>query len=154
MSHWLQDFLGTLWLMRLPSPPPTSSYVFSVRFSGRLLELWLLVIMGTTLGFLGAVSGAVTAGDLGTMRCPDGELEELGVKLNPERGRVGKRPVLVLVLLSGPWKALLELRFSMEWYKGLFTEGGRGNRFPFHRYISKSHTKLAVVLHGSSCKYI
>lgn len=77
--------------------------------------------MGTTLGFLGVVSGAVTAGDLGTMRYPDGELGEFGVKLNPERGRVGKWPLLVLLLLSGPWKALVEFRFSMEWYKGLFT---------------------------------
>lgn len=110
-SHWLQDFLGILWLLK---PPPTSSYGFSVWFSDRLLELWLRVMVGTTLGFIGAVWGAGAAGDPGTMRWPDGEVGEFGVKLNPERGRVGKRPPPMLVWLSSLWKALLELRFSME----------------------------------------
>lgn len=114
MSHWLQDFLGILWLARLLKPPPTSSYGFSTMFSGRLLELWLRVIMGTTLGFLGNVWVTEEAGDPGTTRWLDEEVEEFGVKVNPERGRVGKRPPPVLVWLSSPWKALLELRFSME----------------------------------------
>lgn len=70
--------------------------------------------MGTTLGFRGTVWAAKAAGDPGTMRWPDGEVGELGVKVNPERGRVGKRPLPVLVWLSSLWKALLELRFSME----------------------------------------
>lgn len=81
--------------------------------------------MGTTLGFGGgAVCGAVEAvGHPGTMRWPDGEVAELGVKVKPDqRGRVGKRPPPGLVLLSSPWKALLELRFSMERKMGLFTE--------------------------------
>lgn len=114
MSHWLHDFLGILWLTWVLTPPPTSSYGFSVRFSGRLLELWLRVIMGTTLGFRGTVWAEKAVGDPGTMRWPDGEVGELGVKVNPDRGKVGNRPPTVLVWLSSPWKALLELRFSME----------------------------------------
>lgn len=114
MSHWLQDFLAILWLTRPLKPPPTSSYGFSVTFSGRLLELWLRVIMGTTLGFDGAVWVGQAAGDPGTMRWPDGEVLELGVKVNPERGRVGMRPPPVLVVLPSSCKAPRELRFSME----------------------------------------
>lgn len=108
MSHWLQDFFGILWFTRLLKPPPTSSYRFSVRFSGRLLELWLRVIVGTTLRFGDAFW---SAGDTGTIRCPDGEVE---VKVTLEKGKVGKLPPPVLVL---SWKALLKLRlrFSMEW---------------------------------------
>lgn len=60
-SHWLQDFLGILWFVRLLKPPPTSSYGFSIRFSGRLFELWLRVIVGTTLGFVGAVCAVEVA---------------------------------------------------------------------------------------------
>lgn len=71
--------------------------------------------MGTTLGFGGGAFWAVEAvRDPGTMRWPDGEVEELGVMGNPERDSVGKRLPPVLVLLPSPWKALLELRFSME----------------------------------------
>lgn len=71
--------------------------------------------MGTALGFCGAVCVVEVTGDPGTMRWPDGEVGELRVKVNPERGRVVKRLPPVLVLLSCPFKALLELRFSMEW---------------------------------------
>lgn len=134
MSHWLHDFLGILWLTRLLKLPPTSSYGFSIRFSGRLLELWLRVIMGTALWFGGALCGAAVeaAGHPGTMRWPDWELAELGVKVKPDmRGRVGRRPPPLLVLLSSPWKALFELRFSMEQKMSLFTEGGRQNTFLF-----------------------
>lgn len=112
MSHWLHDFLGILWMTWLPKPPPTSSYGFSITFSGRLLELWLRVIMGTTLEFRGTVWEVKGAADPGTVRWAEGELEELGVKVNPERGSVWKQAPPVLVW-SG--KALLELRFSMEW---------------------------------------
>lgn len=126
MSHWLQDFLGTLWFMRLPRPPPTSSYGFSVRFSGRLLELWLRVIMGTALGLSGAFRGVVeAAGHPGTMRWPEGEVGGSGVKVKPDQsGVVVERAPPLLVWLCGPWKALLELRFSMEWKMGLFPDGG------------------------------
>lgn len=56
----------------------------------------------------------VAAGDLGTIRWPDEEVKELGVKVDPERGRVGKCPPSVVALWSNPWKAQMELRFSME----------------------------------------
>lgn len=70
--------------------------------------------MGTSLGFCCAFWSVEGAGEPGTMRWPDGEVGELGVKVNPERGGVGKWPPPVLGLLTGPLKALLELRFSME----------------------------------------
>lgn len=114
MSHWLLDFFGTLWLTRPLKPPPTSSYGFSIRFSGRLLELWLRVIMGTTLGFDGTVLDVEATGGPGTVRWPDFEEGELGEKGTPESGKVGKVPLPVLEWLSSPWKALLEVRFSME----------------------------------------
>ncbi|TNN82229.1 hypothetical protein EYF80_007597 [Liparis tanakae] len=104
MSHWLHDFLGILWLTRLLKLPPTSSYGFSIRFSGRLLELWLRVIMGTALWCGGALCGAAVeaAGHPGTMRWPDWELAELGVKVKlDKRGRVGKRPPPLLVVSFG-----------------------------------------------------
>lgn len=69
--------------------------------------------MGTTLGFRGIVWDVKAAGDPGTDRWLEKEVEELGVKVNPEMGRVGNRPPPVLVW-SCPWKALLKLRFSME----------------------------------------
>lgn len=90
MSHWLHDFLGILWFMWLPRLPPTSSYRFSAVFSGRLLELWLRVIMGTTLWLRGTVWVLKAPAEPGTMRWPDGEVGQLGVKENPESGRVGK----------------------------------------------------------------
>lgn len=75
-------------------------------------------MVGTTLRFGGGVWPVEAAGDAGAIRCPDGGVGELAVKVTLQKGRVVKRPPLVLVL-SG--KALLELRFSMEWYTGLFT---------------------------------
>lgn len=79
-----------------------------------MLELWLRVIVGTTLGFDDAVWATEAEGDPGTIRWLDWEVEEFEVKVNPERGSVGKRFTPMLVFLSDLWKALLELRFSME----------------------------------------
>lgn len=67
--------------------------------------------MGTTLGFRGIVWDVKAVADPGTARWPEGVLGELGVNVNPERGRVWKQAPPALVW-SG--KALLELRFSME----------------------------------------
>lgn len=60
------------------------------------------MIVGTTLGFSDAVETVEAARDSGTMRWPDGEVGELGVKVNPERGRVRKRPPPMLVVFSDP----------------------------------------------------
>lgn len=69
------------------------------------------MIVGTTLGFDDAVW---VTGAAGTVRWPDWEVGEFEVKVNPERGRVGNRFTPALVFFSDLWKALLELRFSME----------------------------------------
>ena len=89
MSHWLLDFLDILGQVRPLKPSFTSSYGFSGMLSpGRLLELRLRTMVGTTLCVLGAVGVAV---DLDTKRWPEGDVADLEEeKVDPERGRAAK----------------------------------------------------------------
>ncbi len=159
MSHWLQDFLGILWLMRPLKPPPTSSYGFSIRFSGRLLELWLRVIVGTTLGFRGAVWAPEAAGVPGTMRWPDEEVGELGVKLNPDRGNVFCNASLLYSLLT---VFSLKIFSSLRWYKeescvSVLRSHAEGRRLGLTlRFFADStvHTLFHILLCYERCRNI